>query len=176
MPANRQHIQVVPVKAPSDSAALRECLEDIALLVGGQPLRTAAAVRSALREGVLPGGGVALLNLKPVLPEKVRQAEDMDEIVAHKILLKAVEAPLRALLNNAGRRPEPVLAQLAHCPAGHGFDVMGGEVKDLAQAGIVDAATVVKRALGKAIHSAALALTIDVLIQRANPPLGIRPQ
>lgn len=272
LPANRQHIQVVPVKAPSDSASLRECLEDIAKLVGGRPLlaatgdrleavrlenlgyarrawadkeylgleagqgdprqlrqhiaelrramdradeadvrqhlqkrlsrliygsavlwvgattpvalearqelakRTASAVRGALHEGVLPGGGVALLNLKLVLQEKVRQAQDMDEIVAYKILLKAVEAPLRTLLTNAGYRPETILAEMAHCPPDHGFDVMGGEVKDMVQAGIVDATSVVKLALGKAIHSAALALTVDVLIQRANPPMGLKPQ
>jgi chaperonin GroEL len=272
LPANRQRIQVVPVKAPSDSVSLRENLEDIAILVGGRPLlaatgdkleairlenlgrarrawadkeylgleagqgdprqlrqhiaelrkamdraeeaearqrlqkrisrliygsavlwvgattpvalearkelakRTTEATRGALVEGVVPGGGVALLNLKPVLHEKVRQAQDIDEIVAHKILLKAVEAPIRALLDNAGHRPETILAEIAHCPAGHGFDVRRGEVSDMAQAGILDATAVVKIALCNAIHSAALALTIDVLIQRANPPIGLKPQ
>ena len=65
---------------------------------------------------------------------------------------------------------------MAERPAGHGCDVTCGQIKDLAQAGIVDAAPVAKAALQHAIQSAALALTIDVLIQRANPPMGIQRQ
>ncbi len=138
--------------------------------------RTAEAIRGALREGVVPGGGVALLNLKPGLQAKARAAGDLEQRVAHKILAQAVEAPLRTLLANSGCRPEQVLADLAQLPAGHGFDVTRGEIKDMHAAGIVDSAAVVKAALRNAIHSASLALTIDVLIQRANPPLGILPQ
>jgi chaperonin GroEL len=138
--------------------------------------RTMEAMRGALREGVLPGGGAALLDLRPVLQEKVRQAQDTDERVAYKLLQKAVEVPIRTLLNNSGHPPESILAQIAQTHSGYGFDVTRGELRDMRQAGIVDAASVVKTALGSAIQSAALALTIDVLIQRANPPMGVKRQ
>jgi len=138
--------------------------------------RTMEAMRGALREGVLPGGGAALLDLRPVLQEKVRQAQDTDERAAYKLLQKAVEVPIRTLLNNSGHPPESILAQIARTHSGYGFDVTRGELRDMRQADIVDAASVVKIALGSAIQSAALALTIDVLIQRANPPMGIKRQ
>ena len=138
--------------------------------------RTAEAVRGALREGVAPGGGVALASLKPGLLARARATQDEVERVAHRILQKAIEAPLRALLANSGYEPERIMAEMAGLPAGYGCDVTRGEIKDLAQAGILDAAPVVKSALRHAIQSAALALTIDVLIQRANPPLGIQKQ
>jgi chaperonin GroEL len=138
--------------------------------------RTAEAVRGALREGVVPGGGVALLNLKPSLQAKVCTAQDDEERVAYKILSTAVEAPLRALLTNSGCEPGVSLAEIGRRPAGYGCDVTRGEIKDLVKAGIVDAAPVVKCALFNAIQSAALALTIDTLIQRANPPMGITQQ
>ena len=138
--------------------------------------RTKEAVRGALREGVLPGGGLALLDLRPVLQEKVRLAQDTDERVAYKILQKAVEVPIRTLLNNSGHHPETILAQMAQSRSGYGFDVTCGKITDMNQAGVVDAASVVKTALGSAIQSAALALTIDVLIQRANPPMGVKRQ
>jgi chaperonin GroEL len=117
---------------------------------------------------------MSLAALKPGLLARSRAARDDEECVAAKILQRAVEAPLRALLANAGFEPEPMLAKLVGQPAGYGFDVMRGEMTDLARAGIVDAAPVAKAALQSAIHSAALALTIDVLIQRANPPMGIQ--
>jgi len=139
-------------------------------------VRTMTATRAALREGVVPGGGVALLNLRPFVQARLCQAQSLEERLAHKIVLRALEAPIRTLLANAGCEPETVLAELAQHPAGHGFDVLRETCTDMAAAGIVDSAAVVKAALGHAIHSAALALTIDVLVQRANPPLGIKSQ
>ncbi len=139
-------------------------------------LRVTEAVRGALRQGVVPGGGLALLNLNPFLQAKICAAQCSEERLAHKILLKAVQTPMRTLLANSGHEPETILAGLASRPAGHGFDVVRGEFTDMLAAGIVDSAAVVKAALHQAVTSAALALTIDVLIQRANPPLGLQRQ
>ncbi|MCK6628834.1 MAG: chaperonin GroEL [Anaerolineae bacterium] len=133
--------------------------------------QTAEAMRGALREGVVPGGGVSLLKCKPVLQEKVRRAQCADERVAYTILLKAVEAPLRTLLSNAGYSAEEALAQIGQDGSGAGFDVVRGQVVNLERAGIVDAASTVKTAVLKAIHGAALALTIDVLVHRADAPV-----
>jgi chaperonin GroEL len=128
--------------------------------------RTAEAMRGAMREGVLPGGGAALLACQPVLEAKRRAAEDLDERMAYRLLLAAVEAPVRALLENAGFNPDKVLARL---DPGLGFDVIRGRAVDMAQAGLYDAASVVKAAVHSAIHGAALVLTVEILVHKKNP-------
>ena len=82
---------------------------------------------------------------------------------------KAVEAPIRQLLENAGYDPSEVLAQLANCGTAAGFDVMRDEIVDVATAGILDVAQVQVEALQRAVSSAALALTIDVLVLHREP-------
>jgi chaperonin GroEL (HSP60 family) len=91
-----------------------------------------------------------------------------DERMAYFILCYAVEAPIRALLKNAGFNPEKTLGKIAL--DGAGFDVIKGQVVYMRQAGIYDAASVIKAATFSTIHSAALALTVDVLVHRRNPP------
>jgi chaperonin GroEL len=133
-------------------------------------LRTAEAMRGAIREGVLPGGGAALLGCHSVLQKKKQAAEDTDEGMAYHILLAAVETPIRTLLNNAGFKPDEVLARIALSGPAFGFDVIKGQVVDMNQAGLYDAASVVKAALFSAVHGAALALTVDILVHRKDPP------
>ncbi len=132
--------------------------------------RTAEAMRGAMREGVIPGGGIALLACKPLLLQKFHQACDVDERAAFRILARAVEAPIRALLQNAGYEAAEVLAQVAAAGRGWGFDVVRRKMVNMAEAGIVDSAAVIREAACCAIHGAALALTVDVLVHRANPP------
>lgn len=132
--------------------------------------RTAEAMRGALREGVLPGGGAALTACRSLLKQRVHQAQDPDERAAYDILLHACEAPLRTLLLNAGHDPHEVLASVYQAGAGYGFDVLRRQVVDMSQAGIFDAASVVKAAVFSAVHGAALALTVDVMVHRKNPP------
>lgn len=136
--------------------------------------RTAEAMRGAMREGVLPGGGTALLACQPLIQNKMRAAENAEERVAYNILLQAVETPFRAILANAGFNPEKALAQIDLAGVGFGFDVVRGHVADMAQSGIYDAASVVKTAVSSAIRGAALALTLDVLVHHKNPPLAQR--
>lgn len=132
--------------------------------------RTAEAMRGAMRSGVLPGGGLALLACKPLLLEKYRRAKDPDERAAYRILAKAVEAPIRALLQNGGEEPVEILAQIAAAGPGCGYDVVQRKIVNMAETGIVDSAAVIHEAIYRAIHGAALALTVDVLIHRAKPP------
>jgi chaperonin GroEL len=132
--------------------------------------RTAGAMRGALREGVLPGGGAALIACRGPLERKLHQAQDPDERVAYDILRHACEAPLRTLLLNAGHDPNEVLASVYQAGPGYGFDVLRRQVVDMSQAGIFDAASVVRAAVFSAIHGAALALTVDVMVHRKNPP------
>lgn len=137
--------------------------------------RTAAAVRGAMMEGVLPGGGVALLACQSVLRERFEQSSERDERMAYRILLNAMEIPARTIMMNAGYDPGATMAHLAQLSPGHGIDVRCGEVVDLARAGVVDVATVQKAAVRSAISGAALALTIDVLIHPTQRQQAVAP-
>jgi chaperonin GroEL len=94
----------------------------------------------------------------------------LDERAAYGILARAVEAPIRALLQNAGEDPVEVLAQIATAGRERGYDVVQRKIVNMTEAGIVDSAAVIREAAYRAIHGAALALTVDVLIHRTNRP------
>ncbi|MGC9347106.1 MAG: chaperonin GroEL [Anaerolineae bacterium] len=135
-----------------------------------QAKRAADAMRGAMREGVLPGGGAALLACRDRLRDKMGQSSEPEERAAYRILIKAMEAPTRALLKNAGYEVGEVFSQLNGTDPMHGFDVVSGEVVNMREAGILDITTVVKTAVRSAISTAALALTTDVVVHRAAPP------
>jgi chaperonin GroEL len=131
--------------------------------------RTADALRGAITEGVLPGGGVSLLACRPALQRMRDQTTDPDERAAYRILIKALEAPIRTILANAGHDASEVMAEVKGAGIGHGFDVRCGQVVDVAQAGIFDAANVQREAVRSAVGGAALALTVDVLVHHEKP-------
>ena len=137
--------------------------------------RTVRALRSALAGGVIPGGGTALLGCQQELRHQAAQQDELEARAAGLILARAVEAPIRTLLANAGEEPSAILAQLQYGQAGHGFDVMKGEIVPMAEAGILDVAHVQKEALRRAVSSAALALTVDVLVLHRNPETMVEP-
>jgi chaperonin GroEL len=128
--------------------------------------RTAAAMRGGMREGVVPGGGVALLACRPALERQLEQSQEPDARAAYHILIKALEAPLRTIVANAGHDASEVMAHVTLAGAGHGFDVTTGQVVDMAEVGIYDPTGVQKAAVYAAVASAGLALTTDVLVHR----------
>ncbi len=130
--------------------------------------RTIRALRGAAG-GVIAGGGVALLTCRDWLLAGAKTEDDLEGRAARLILGKAVEAPIRQLLLNAGYDPSEALAKLSQCEAGCGFDVMSGAIVNMADAGIVDVAQVQVEAVQRAVASAALALTIDVLVLHREP-------
>jgi chaperonin GroEL len=132
--------------------------------------RTAAAMRGTIMEGVLPGGGAALLACCRVLQPMLDQSADTDERAAYRILLRAMEAPILAIVSNAGYDTCEVMAQIKLAGPAYGFDVTSGKVVGMMQAGIWDAAAVQKSAVNAAIAGAALALTVDVLVHRHEQP------
>ncbi len=132
--------------------------------------RTAEALRGAIREGVVPGGGVALLNCRAVLKERLAQAQEPEEHAAYHILLRALEAPTRTLLYNVGIEAGAVLADIEAAGRGYGFDVRTRRIVNMAEAGILDAASVTRAVVNNAIRTAAMALTMDVIVHRSNPP------
>jgi chaperonin GroEL len=131
--------------------------------------RAVAAVRGAMIEGVLPGGGAALLSCKPALKHKYKGSLDDDERAAYRILLRAVEEPFRTIVTNAGYNPSEALAQIHQAGQGMGIDAKNGQLVPMIKAGVSDPAHVQKNAVYAAVSSAALALTIDVIVQHAKP-------
>ncbi len=137
--------------------------------------RAANVLRGAVREGVLPGGGVALLDCRPALQERLDQSANSDERAAYHILIKAMEAPTRAILSNAGHDASKVMAAIKLAGPSQGFDVRSNQIVDLVQVGVWDSAAVLKAAVRGAVAGAALALTTDVLIHRRIPKESLNP-
>ena len=108
---------------------------------------TAEAVRGAMMEGVVPGGGTALLDCRQALRNMLKQSSDPDERAAYRILIRAMEEPARILVANAGYDPSEILVEIKMAGPCHGFDVLSEKVVDMVQAGIVDAASVVRSAV-----------------------------
>jgi chaperonin GroEL len=146
--------------------------------------RTADALRGAVREGLLPGGGAALLACRPVVQRLLDGSTEEDERAAYRILLRVLEEPLRTIVANAGYDAADVMAEIkqvgasrsANHSAFYGFDVISGQVVDMVEAGILDVASAQKTAVRSAIASAALGLTIDILVHHKKPELDLTPK
>ena len=138
-------------------------------------LRLEAAVtaaRSAVEDGVVPGGGAALLACVPSL-EALRLAGD--EAVGINILARALAEPMRVLARNAGLEPEPIVREARRRGPGWTFDLLRCEWVDARSAGLVDPLTVTTTALDASVSAATLALTSDVLVRRKSPPVAFEP-
>ncbi|HEU5227417.1 MAG TPA: chaperonin GroEL [Ktedonobacteraceae bacterium] len=128
-----------------------------------------AATQAAIEEGVVPGGGVALILAQPAL-EKVKSSLP-EEAVGVNTLRRALEEPLRQIVENAGYEGSVVIANIRDKPFGYGFDATTGQYVDMFKEGIVDPARVTRVALQNAISIASMLLTTDTLITDA--PLHI---
>jgi chaperonin GroEL len=126
--------------------------------------RAGRALRAARLDGVVPGGGAALLACQPAVQALLDGTTDVDERAAYRILLRALEEPARAIAGNAGYEPAEIMGQIRQAGPGYGFDAVRGQVVDIAQAGIFDVASVLKAAVSGACTTAALALSVDVLV------------
>jgi chaperonin GroEL len=123
------------------------------------------ATRAALEEGIVPGGGVALLNaIKSI---KLDGFGDPDERTGAQIIVRALEEPLRQLADNAGLEGSVVVDKVRHAPKGHGLNVDTGEVEDLVKAGIIDPTMVTRSALQNAASIAKNILTTEAVVAEA---------
>ena len=120
-----------------------------------------STTRAAVEEGLVAGGGVALLQAIPAL-DLVELVGD--EAVGLGILRRALEAPLRQIADNAGAHGEVIVEHVKKLPHGHGFDALKGEYGDMFKKGIVDAAKVTRSALQHAASIAGMVLTTETLI------------
>ena len=119
------------------------------------------ATRAAVEEGIVPGGGVALLRCQAKL-EKV-EAEG-DEAIGVDIVRRACEAPLRQLVMNAGIEGAIVLQEVKKAKGANGYDVATGKYVDMVKAGIIDPTKVTRSALQNAASIAALLLTTECMV------------
>ncbi len=120
-----------------------------------------STTRAAIEEGLVAGGGVALVQAIPAL-DLVELVGD--EAVGLRILRRALEAPLRKIADNAGVHGEVVVEKVKSLDEGHGYDALSGEYGDMFAKGIVDAAKVTRSALENAASIAAMVLTTEALI------------
>ena len=119
------------------------------------------ATRAAVEEGILPGGGVALIRCQ----DTVRKLSiDGDEAIGAQIVIRALEEPLRQIAANAGAEGATVVQTVKAKKQAMGFNAATGEFEDLMKAGIIDPAKVVRTALQNAASVAGLLLTTEVLI------------
>ncbi|MGH2948359.1 MAG: chaperonin GroEL [Solirubrobacteraceae bacterium] len=124
------------------------------------------ATRAALEEGIVPGGGVALLEASSAI--NLDAISDEDETTGARIVLRALEEPLRQIAENAGREGSVVVNDVRTAPKGHGLNAQSGEIEDLVQAGVIDPAMVTRSALQNAASIAKNILTTEAIV--AEPP------
>ena len=121
------------------------------------------ATRAAVEEGILPGGGVALLRCREAV-EKARSAAKGDERIGVDIVLRALDAPLRQIADNCGIDGSVVADEIRTKAENMGYDANAGKYVDMYKAGIIDPAKVVRTALSNAASIAALLLTTEALV------------
>ena len=122
------------------------------------------ATRAALEEGIVPGGGVALLNAADAINKNIDSIVDPDGRTGAKIILRALEEPLRQLSYNGGLEGSVVVDKVRRAGKGKGLNVDTGEIEDLVKVGIIDPTMVTRSALQNAASIAKNILTTEAII------------
>jgi chaperonin GroEL len=140
-----------------------------------------SATRAAIEEGIVPGGGVALLNAIPALDNV--QTDYPDEATGVSIVRRALEEPMRGIVRNAGLDGSVVVQEVRRLQKERnnkniGYDVLANEYRDMVEAGIIDPAKVTRSAMENAASIAAMILTTEALVteipekeKAATPPM-----
>ncbi len=120
------------------------------------------ATRAAVEEGIVPGGGVALLRAKAAIAGLKGANEDQNHGIA--IALRAMEAPLREIVTNAGEEPSVILNKVIEGAGAYGYNAATGEYVDMIEAGILDPTKVTRTALQNAASIAGLMITTEAMV------------
>ena len=133
------------------------------------------ATRAAVEEGIVPGGGVALLRARAALGELKGDNHDQDAGI--KIVLRAMEQPLREIVANAGDEPSVVVNKVVEGTGNYGFNAATGEYGDMVEMGVLDPTKVTRTALQNAASVAGLMLTTDCMVGELaeDKPMGGMP-
>ncbi len=125
-----------------------------------------SATRAAVEEGIVAGGGTALINVIPTVEKAVDSMPESEKLGA-KIVLKALEEPLKQIARNAGLEPAVILENVKKADIGFGFDARNEQYVDMKKAGIVDPTKVTRSALQNAASIASMVLTTESLVTDA---------
>ncbi|MFN8446732.1 MAG: chaperonin GroEL [Caldilineaceae bacterium] len=190
----RQHIQHLRglLKSASDDHEKQMFRERLGRMTGGTAIlrvgdatnsgtealktlaeRAATTLHHALAGGVVLGGGTALIRAQSALANLPVSSDE--QRIAYQILSRALEEPLRTIVQNAGYTPGTVTEQIKGSTNGCGFDARVGQITDMHQSGVLDATVILKKALEIAVHGAAQALTTDVIVHHRKPQECVEP-
>ena len=128
-----------------------------------------SATRAAVEEGIVAGGGTAFVNIIPEVEKAVANLHG-DEKIGGKIILRALEEPVRQIAANAGLEPAVILEKVKTSPVGVGYDAANDEYVDMKKAGIVDPTKVSRSALQNAVSIASMILTTESLVTDKKEP------
>jgi len=133
------------------------------------------ATRAAVEEGIVPGGGVALVRCVPAVETLIKTLTD-DEKTGAEIVRRALEEPLRQIVVNAGEEGAVVVAKVLESKeANYGYNALTGKFEDLVKAGVIDPTKVTRTALLNAASIAALLLTTEALVVELPEPKTAAP-
>ncbi len=121
------------------------------------------AAKAAVAEGIVPGGGVAYINIIPAIKAYMKTLSG-DMKTGAAIILKALVEPARQIAENAGMEGSSVIAEVKRRPAGVGFNAATEEYTNMMEAGIVDSAKMVRVALQYAASLSAVLLTVEASV------------
>lgn len=122
-----------------------------------------AATKAAVEEGILAGGGTAYINIIPSVEATIKELKE-DEKLGGKIVLRALEEPIRQIVTNAGLEPAVVVEKVKSSSDGFGFDAANEEYVDMKKVGIVDPTKVTRSALQNAASIASMVLTTESIV------------
>jgi chaperonin GroEL len=131
------------------------------------------ATRAAVQEGIVPGGGVALIRICDAI--RATKTDNEDQAAGVRILLRAVEEPLRQIVRNGGGDPSVVLNAVKNGVGNFGFNAATEEYGDLVAMGVIDPAKVTRLALQNAVSVAGLLLTTEAAMASSNDGPGAMP-
>src|SRR5690606_6648336 len=120
------------------------------------------ATRAAVEEGIVPGGGVALLRAKAAIKDLKGDNEDQNHGIT--IALRAMEAPLREIVSNAGEEPSVILNSVFEGTGAYGYNAATGQFGDMLELGILDPTKVTRTALQNAASIAGLMITTEAMV------------
>jgi chaperonin GroEL len=125
------------------------------------------ATRAAAEEGIVPGGGVALLRCREAV-EKVRGSARGDEKIGVDIILRSLTMPIRQIADNSGIDGSVIADEVSQKPTNTGYDANAAKYVDMFKAGIIDPVKVVRSALQNAASIAGLMLTTETMVTDLN--------
>ena len=128
-----------------------------------------SATKAAVEEGIVPGGGTAYIDIIPKVTKVVNELHG-DEKIGGKIILRALEEPVRQIAFNAGLEPSVILEKVKNSPVGVGFNAAAEEYVDMKKAGIVDPTKVSRSALQNAVSIASMILTTESIVTDKKEP------